>query len=142
MWDTRLAKKWRIMNWLDRVKWNEKGLVVAIAQEASTRRVLMVAWMNRESLALTVKTGFAHYWSRSRDKLWMKGQESGHLQPVKSLRLDCDGDAVVMQVKQVGGIACHTRRESCFYMSLDLKHKNWTIVDATLENSDTIYCKD
>lgn len=97
------------------VKFDEKGLVCAIAQDAQTLRVLMVAWMNAEALQQTAATGFAHYYSRSRQKQWMKGEESGHTQKVHELRLDCDGDAVIMLIEQAGGIACHTGRESCFY---------------------------
>jgi phosphoribosyl-AMP cyclohydrolase len=101
--------------WLDAVKWNEQGLVPAIAQDITSKEVLMLAWMNRESLALTLSTGDAHYWSRSRKKLWKKGEESGHIQHVKELRLDCDGDTVLMLIEQVGGIACHTGRRRCFF---------------------------
>lgn len=104
---------------LDQVKWNEKGLVAAIAQDATTLEVLMLAWMNRESLQLTLDTGDAHYWSRSRQALWKKGETSGHFQRVKELRLDCDGDALLLTVEQVGGIACHTGRRRCFYHLLE-----------------------
>jgi phosphoribosyl-AMP cyclohydrolase len=97
------------------VAWNEHGLVAAIAQDATTRDVLMMAWMNRESLELTLKTGDAHYWSRSRKALWKKGESSGHIQHVKSIRLDCDGDTILLAVEQVGGIACHTGRANCFF---------------------------
>jgi phosphoribosyl-AMP cyclohydrolase len=100
---------------LNAVAWNEHGLVAAIAQDAASRDVLMMAWMNRESLALTLKTGDAHYWSRSRKALWKKGESSGHIQHVKSLRLDCDGDTILLTVEQVGGIACHTGRANCFF---------------------------
>ncbi len=100
---------------LDAVKWNEQGLVAAIAQDSVSKEVLMMAWMNRESLALTLSTGDAHYWSRSRNKLWHKGEESGHFQRVKELRIDCDGDALLMLVEQVGGVACHTGRRRCFF---------------------------
>ncbi len=105
--------------WLDAVKWDEKGLVAAIAQDSRSREVLMLAWMNRESLQRTLATGQAHYWSRSRQALWKKGETSGHIQHVKELRLDCDGDAIIMQVEQQGGIACHTGRRRCFYNLLD-----------------------
>nr|WP_294865546.1 phosphoribosyl-AMP cyclohydrolase [uncultured Pseudogulbenkiania sp.] len=125
------------MNWLDEVKWDEDGLVPAIAQDASSGRVLMVAWMNRESLQLTADTGIAHYWSRSRQRLWKKGEESGHLQSVKELRLDCDGDVVTMQVEQAGGIACHTGRESCFYRRYE--NGGWVVVDEVLKDPDAIY---
>ncbi|MBA4707333.1 MULTISPECIES: phosphoribosyl-AMP cyclohydrolase [Aquitalea] len=124
-------------NWLDEVKWDAQGLVTAIAQDSATGRVLMVAWMNRESLQLTADTGIAHYWSRSRQKLWKKGEESGHLQTVQELRLDCDGDVIVMQIQQAGGIACHTGRESCFYRRFE--QGGWTVVDAVLKDPDAIY---
>ena len=116
--------------WLDAVKWNEQGLVCAIAQDAQTLRVLMVAWMNAEALQQTAATGFAHYYSRSRQKQWMKGEESGHTQKVHQLRLDCDGDAVVMLIEQAGGIACHTGRESCFYRVWN--GSGWEVVDAVI----------
>ena len=102
-------------DWLDEIKWTDDGLLPAIAQDAETGRVLMFAWMNRESLALTVEKGEAVYYSRSRQKLWHKGEESGHTQKVKSLRLDCDNDVLLMSIEQTGGIACHTGRQSCFY---------------------------
>ena len=124
-------------DWLDEVKWDAQGLVTAIAQDSATGRVLMVAWMNRESLQLTADTGIAHYWSRSRQKLWKKGEESGHLQTVQELRLDCDGDVIVMQIQQAGGIACHTGRESCFYRRYE--QGGWTVVDAVLKDPDAIY---
>jgi phosphoribosyl-AMP cyclohydrolase len=125
------------MTWLDEVKWDEAGLVPAIAQDAQTQRVLMVAWMNRESLQLTAETGIAHYWSRSRNRLWKKGEESGHMQTIKELRLDCDADVVVLQVEQAGGIACHTGRESCFYRRFE--GGQWVTVDPVLKDPDTIY---
>ncbi|POA97553.1 phosphoribosyl-AMP cyclohydrolase [Chromobacterium sinusclupearum] len=125
------------MSWLDEVKWDDKGLVTAIAQDAASGRVLMVAWMNRESLQLTADTGIAHYWSRSRQKLWKKGEESGHLQTVKELRLDCDGDVIVMQIEQMGGIACHTGRQSCFYRRFE--NGAWLTVDAVLKDPHSIY---
>ena len=108
--------------WLDSVKWNERGLVPAVAQEAGSGRVLMVAWMNREALRLTRETGHAVYWSRSRQKLWHKGEESGHQQVVGAIRVDCDADVVLLEVEQKGGIACHTGRHNCFfraYLSTD-----------------------
>ena len=104
---------------LDQIKWNEQGLVAAIAQDAASLEVLMLAWMNRESLQLTLSTGDAHYWSRSRQVLWKKGESSGHIQHVKELRLDCDGDALLLKVDQVGGVACHTGRRRCFYRLLE-----------------------
>ncbi|MBV1774501.1 phosphoribosyl-AMP cyclohydrolase [Burkholderiaceae bacterium DAT-1] len=124
-------------NWLDEVRWDAQGLVCAIAQDESTHRVLMVAWMNRESLQLTADTGVAHYWSRSRQKLWRKGEESGHTQLVSELRLDCDGDVIVMQIKQQGGIACHTGRESCLYRRLE--GGAWRVVDPVLCDPAAIY---
>ncbi|TCW31852.1 phosphoribosyl-AMP cyclohydrolase [Gulbenkiania mobilis] len=124
-------------SWLDEVKWDGQGLVTAIAQDATSGRVLMVAWMNRESLLLTAQTGIAHYWSRSRNRLWKKGEESGHLQTVKELRLDCDGDVIVMQIEQAGGIACHTGRESCFYRVLN--GGVWETVDAVRKDPASIY---
>ena len=100
---------------LDAVKWNGQGLVAAIAQDVTSQEVLMLAWMNRESLQLTLDTGDAHYWSRSRRTLWKKGEASGHIQHVRELRLDCDGDALLLKVEQTGGVACHTGRRRCFY---------------------------
>ena len=125
--------------WLDAVKWNEQGLVCAIAQDAQTLRVLMVAWMNAEALQQTAATGFAHYYSRSRQKQWMKGEESGHTQKVHQLRLDCDGDAVVMLIEQAGGIACHTGRESCFYRVWN--GSGWDVADAVIKDEAAIYGK-
>ena len=122
---------------LNAVKFDEKGLVCAIAQDWQTRRVLMVAWMNAEALQKTIETGFAHYYSRSRQKQWMKGEESGHTQKVHELRLDCDGDAVVMLIEQNGGIACHTGRESCFYKVW--QEGAWQTVDAVLKDEEAIY---
>lgn len=124
-------------NWLDQVKWTDDGLVAAIAQDAETGRVLMFAWMNRESLGLTVEKGEAVYYSRSRQKLWHKGEESGHTQKVKSLRLDCDGDVIIMKIEQTGGIACHTGRESCFYR--EFKDGEWVIVDEVVKDPKEIY---
>lgn len=125
------------MSWLDDIRWDDKGLVTAIAQDAITQRILMVAYMNRESLQLTAETGIAHYWSRSRQKLWKKGEESGHLQTVSELRLDCDGDVIVMQISQQGGIACHTGRESCLYRRL--VGDQWVVTDAVLKDPEQIY---
>ncbi|MFM1989857.1 MAG: hypothetical protein RJA99_2814 [Pseudomonadota bacterium] len=123
--------------WLDAVRWDAAGLVAAIAQDAATGRILMVAWMDREALAETARTGRAVYFSRSRRRLWRKGEESGHLQAVREIRLDCDGDAVVLQVEQTGGIACHTGRCSCFFSRLD--DGRWTVVDPVLKDPGTIY---
>ena len=127
------------MSWLDEIRWDEKGLAPAIAQDAKTGRILMVAWMNRESLALTVEKGEAIYWSRSRNRLWHKGEESGHVQKVKEIRLDCDEDVIVLQVEQQGGIACHTGRESCFYRVL--RNGVWEAVDPVLKDPSEIYKK-
>lgn len=126
-------------NWLNKVNWSDDGLVTAIAQDAATGRVLMVAWMNREALKLTWQKNEAVYWSRSRKKLWRKGEESSHIQRVKEIRLDCDGDVILLQVEQQGGIACHTGRESCFYNRLE--HDGWVEVDAVLKSPDEIYKK-
>ena len=127
------------MDWLDKVRWGENGLVPAIAQDAATQRVLMVAWMNREALARTFETGEAHYWSRSRGKLWHKGEESGHVQKVKAVRLDCDEDVVLLEVEQIGGIACHTGRESCFFRRLD--NGDWVSTDPVVKDPHEIYRK-
>jgi phosphoribosyl-AMP cyclohydrolase len=123
--------------WLNQVNWSEDGLVPAIAQDAATGRVLMVAWMNREALKRTAETGEAVYWSRSRKKLWHKGEESGHIQAVQELRLDCDNDVVLLLIEQRGGIACHTGRESCFYSKLE--NGQWIEVDPVLKSPDEIY---
>jgi phosphoribosyl-AMP cyclohydrolase len=123
--------------WLDRVRWNADGLVPAIAQDEVTQRVLTLAWMNREALTKTVKTREVHYWSRSRAKLWRKGERSGHVQRVREVRLDCDSDALLIIVEQVGGIACHTGRERCFYKLLE--DGEWRAVDPVLKDPDTIY---
>lgn len=125
------------MDWLDRINWAENGLVPAIAQDAESGRVLTLAWMNRDALAKTVETGEAHYWSRSRAKLWHKGEESGHVQKVKTLRLDCDEDVVLLEVEQRGGIACHTGRESCFFRRLD--NGEWIATDPVLKDPREIY---
>ncbi|WP_168382482.1 bifunctional phosphoribosyl-AMP cyclohydrolase/phosphoribosyl-ATP diphosphatase HisIE [Acinetobacter indicus] len=125
------------LQWLDEVKFNEQGLVPAIAQHHQTGRVLMVAWMNREALALTAEKNQAVYFSRSRNKLWHKGEESGHFQTVHEIRLDCDADVIILQIEQHGGIACHTGRESCFYRKLT--PNGWEIVDAQLKDPNAIY---
>ncbi len=124
-------------NFLDAITWTDDGLVPAIAQDYKTGRILMMAWMNRESLALTANENRAVYWSRSRGKLWRKGESSGHVQKVHEIRLDCDQDVIVLQVEQLGGIACHTGRESCFYQVL--KENQWTAVDPVLKSPDEIY---
>jgi phosphoribosyl-ATP pyrophosphohydrolase/phosphoribosyl-AMP cyclohydrolase len=122
---------------LAEVKWNQEGLVPAIAQDANSGRILMMAWMNAESLALTAATKRAVYWSRSRNQLWHKGETSGHEQLVREIRLDCDGDSIVLQVQQNGGIACHTGRESCFYQVL--QEESWVAVDTVLKDPQQIY---
>ena len=127
------------MNCLETVKWDDDGLVPAIAQDAASGRVLNLAWMTREALALTIETGVAHYWSRSRARLWRKGEQSGHVQKVKSLRLDCDEDVVLMEVEQQGGIACHTGRQSCFFRRLE--NGEWVEVDPVLKDPREIYGK-
>jgi len=124
-------------DWLDKVNWPQDGLVPAVAQEAGSGKVLTVAWMNREALGKTVQSGEAHYWSRSRRKLWRKGEESGHVQKVKSVRLDCDEDVILLEVEQVGGIACHTGRYSCFFRQLD--GATWVVTDPVLKDPKEIY---
>ena len=123
--------------WLDDVLWDEQGLVPAIAQDAVTGEVLMFAWMNRESLALTAETGHAVYWSRSRGRLWRKGEESGHTQKVLELRVDCDKDVVLLKIEQIGGIACHTGRRSCFFNRLETS--GWQNVEPVLKDPKDIY---
>lgn len=124
-------------DWLKQIKWNDDGLVCAIAQDAASGRILMQAWMNRPALLETVESGRAVYFSRSRRRLWRKGEESGHVQNVREIRLDCDGDVIVMQVEQLGGIACHTGRESCLFRVL--KDGEWLDVDPVLKDPGTIY---
>lgn len=119
------------------IHWNHDGLVPAIAQDSRTGRILMLAWMNRESLEKTLATGEAVYWSRSRKRLWHKGEQSGHTQKIKELRLDCDGDTLILGIEQTGGIACHTGRESCFYRRLE--DGSWTVTDEVLEDPEKIY---
>ncbi|WP_045225476.1 phosphoribosyl-AMP cyclohydrolase [Methyloterricola oryzae] len=123
--------------WLDELRWTGDGLVPVIAQEASSGQVLMFAWMNREALALTVTEGYAVYWSRSRQKLWRKGEESGHRQKVMEIRLDCDEDVVLLKVEQAGGIACHTGRHHCFFRVL--RDGAWVTVDPVLKDPEAIY---
>ncbi|WP_209022596.1 phosphoribosyl-AMP cyclohydrolase [Rhodocyclus gracilis] len=125
--------------WLDALTWDADGLIPAIAQDAHSGRVLMLAWMNREALAETVREGFAVYWSRSRQRFWRKGEESGHVQRVRAIRTDCDGDAILLAVEQEGGIACHTGRQSCFFYQTDGAH--WQVVDPVLKNPGEIYKK-
>lgn len=125
------------MSWLTQIKWNDDGLVPVITQEHDSKQVLTLAWMNKESLQLTVETGHAVYWSRSRQKLWHKGEESGHQQLVKSIRLDCDSDAVLIEVEQKGGIACHTGRHHCFYQQL--QDGQWTTTEKVLKDPKEMY---
>lgn len=124
-------------NWLSEVNFSDLGLITAIAQDAITGRVLMVAWMNEQSLLETVASGYAVYWSRSRQALWRKGEESGHLQEIQEIRLDCDGDVLTLKVNQVGGIACHTGRESCFFRVL--KDGQWHSTDPVIKSPEEIY---
>jgi phosphoribosyl-AMP cyclohydrolase len=123
--------------WLDEVRWNAEGLIPVIAQETGTGVVLMVAWMNREALALTREEGHAVYFSRSRQKLWRKGEESGHRQRVIEIRLDCDEDVILLEVEQVGGMACHTGRHHCFYRVL--RDGEWQVKDPVLKDPKSIY---
>lgn len=123
--------------WLAQVNWNDEGLVPAIAQDAASNDILMVAWMNREALKRTAERGEAVYWSRSRRRLWHKGEESGHIQRVKEIRLDCDGDVILLKVEQVGGIACHTGRRSCFFQRLEAGE--WQAVEPVLKDPQEIY---
>jgi phosphoribosyl-AMP cyclohydrolase len=125
--------------WLDAIKWTADGLVPVIAQDHTSGRVLMFAWMNREALAMSVAEGRAIYWSRSRHKLWRKGEESGHVQHIRDIRLDCDNDVLLLRVEQVGGIACHTGRESCFYQQL--QDGQWVSVEEVLKDPGEIYHK-
>lgn len=125
------------MTWLDDIKFDSNGLIPAIAQDHLSGRILMVAWMNRDALALTVAEQRAIYWSRSRAKLWRKGEESGHVQKLIELRLDCDADVITLQVEQIGGMACHTGRASCFYRRLI--DGEWQTVDPVLKSPDEIY---
>jgi phosphoribosyl-AMP cyclohydrolase len=125
------------VNWRDQIKWDEQGLVAAIAQDVASGRVLMVAWMNQIALEASLQEGRAVYWSRSRNRLWRKGEDSGHVQRLHELRLDCDGDAVLLRVEQTGGIACHTGRESCFYRVFD--EGNWRVTDEVLRDPAHIY---
>jgi phosphoribosyl-AMP cyclohydrolase len=124
-------------SWLDAVRWSADGLVPAIAQDAHSGRVLTLAWMDREALTQTAATGEAHYWSRSRKRLWRKGESSGHVQKVRAIRLDCDNDAVLLSVEQAGGIACHTGHERCFFLRLDNDH--WVDDEPVLKDPETIY---
>ena len=127
------------LNWLDALKWDESGLITTIAQDATSGRVVMCAWMNRDALRETVASGNAVYWSRSRQRLWRKGEESGHFQKVLSIRADCDGDVLLLSIEQVGGIACHTGQESCFF--LELQGERWVPADPVLKNPKEIYSR-
>jgi len=124
-------------DWLDAVQWNDDGLAAAVAQDDATGEVLMLAWMNRDALRETAETGRAVYWSRSRGRLWRKGEESGHHQSVKEIRLDCDNDTILLRVEQVGGIACHTGRRSCFFQRLEAGR--WRTVEAPVKDPGEIY---
>lgn len=123
--------------WLDEVSWTTDGLVPVIVQESATGDILMFAWMNREALELTASTGHAVFWSRSRNRLWHKGEESGHVQKIKEIRLDCDADVILISVEQTGGIACHTGRHSCFFQKLD--NRQWVIDQPVLKSPGEIY---
>jgi phosphoribosyl-AMP cyclohydrolase len=125
------------MSWLDEIKWDADGLVPVIAQDYKTGKVLMFAWMNREALMLTDDTKQAVYFSRSRNKLWRKGEESGHTQKVHEIRVDCDEDVILLKVEQIGGIACHTGRNSCFFKKLE--NGNWLIDQPIIKNPEDIY---
>ncbi len=133
------AVKFMNQQWLEAVKWNEAGLVPVIAQDAADGTVLMFAWMNPEALRLTAETGYAVYWSRSRQKLWRKGEESGHQQVVRDIRIDCDNDVLLLRIEQKGGIACHTGRRSCFFQRLD--NGEWQTVEPVLKDPSEIYGK-
>ncbi|MBT8126732.1 MAG: phosphoribosyl-AMP cyclohydrolase [Gammaproteobacteria bacterium] len=124
-------------NWLDQIRFNAEGLIPAIAQDAASGRVLMMAWMNRDALKLTAEKNEAVYWSRSRGKLWHKGEQSGHVQQVQEIRFDCDEDVILLKVEQKGGIACHTGRESCFYRRL--QGDRWVEVDQIVKDPNDIY---
>ncbi len=125
--------------WFDQVRWDENGLAPVVTQDAASGRVLTLAWMNREARAETARSGAAVYWSRSRRRLWRKGEESGHVQKMLEVRLDCDADAILLRVEQVGGIACHTGRESCFFRKLD--NGRWVATDPVLKDPSLIYGK-
>ena len=125
--------------WLDEIKWTEDGLCPAIAQHAESGKILMFAWMNRESLALTAAEGYAVYWTRSRKRLWRKGEESGHRQKVLDIYIDCDEDVIILKIEQEGGIACHTGRESCFYRRL--VNQEWQVTEPVLKDPQQIYKK-
>ena len=123
--------------WLEEIRWDNQGFVPVIAQDANSQRILMFAYANREAVALTAEKGTAHYWTRSRQKLWHKGEESGHFQHVREIRLDCDGDVIIYSIDQEGGIACHTGRESCFFRVL--RNGTWEITDEVKKDPSQIY---
>ncbi len=128
-----------LAEWFNQVRWDDRGLAPVVAQDAASGRVLTLAWMNREALAETARSGEAVYWSRSRGRLWRKGEQSGHVQKVREVRLDCDADAILLKVEQVGGIACHTGRESCFFRKLE--NGRWVTTDPVLKDPSLIYGK-
>lgn len=127
------------MSWLDEIKWDDRGLIPAIAQDYKTGEILMVAWMNRESIELSIQEQRAIYWSRSRQKLWRKGEESGNVQRLHQLRLDCDADVLLIEVEQIGGVACHTGRRSCFYRKLDVASGEWVIDADVIKDPEELY---
>ena len=136
---TEAGSRAQQIEWAQQIKWNEQGLVPAIAQDWQTGEILMLAWMNPEALQLTIVEGRAVYWSRSRQRLWRKGEESGHVQQLKELRVDCDADTVLIKVEQLGGIACHTGRRSCFYRKLE--QGEWQVTDEVIRQPGEIYRK-
>lgn len=130
----------QLPDWLQQLRFDEQGLIPAIAQDAADGTILMVAWMNADALAETASTGRAVYWSRSRKRLWRKGEESGHWQNVREIRLDCDADVILLKIEQEGGIACHTGRRSCFFQRLDTANgPAWVNVDPVLKDPEQIY---
>jgi len=128
-----------VTEWLNEVPWDKDGLIPVVTQDAASGRVLTLAWMNRDALAETASSGEAVYWSRSRKKLWRKGEESGHKQKIREIRVDCDSDAILLSVEQVGGIACHTGRASCFFRKLE--NGRWVTTDPVLKDPADIYKK-
>jgi len=128
-------------DFLNEIKWNKDGLIAAIAQDHVSHKILMLAWMNEESVLLSLEENRAIYWSRSRDRLWRKGEESGNVQHLKGLYLDCDGDSLILSVEQIGGVACHTGRESCFYRKYnnDPKQPEWEVVEDVLKDPKALY---
>ncbi|HVB47344.1 MAG TPA: phosphoribosyl-AMP cyclohydrolase [Burkholderiales bacterium] len=132
-------KELDLAEWFNQVRWNDLGLAPVVTQDSASGRVLTLAWMNRAALAETARSGEAVYWSRSRGRLWRKGEQSGHVQKVLEVRLDCDADAILLKVEQVGGIACHTGRESCFFRKLE--NGRWVTTDPVLKDPSLIYGK-